>query len=75
MTIKIDNTSNIGSTRTPPVRLARGSRPGWRQTAVAFRAQVTTTVLAPPAPVAGRADHGLEQLTLFDTAPYLKGVK
>lgn len=74
MTITSDNTSNI-STCSTPARLARGSRPGWRQTAVAFRARVTTTVLTPSAPVAEQPGAGWEQLTLFDTAPYLKGVK
>ena len=64
MTITIDKTSSIINTCSSPARMARGSRPGWRQTAVAFRAQVTTTVFTAP-----------QQLTLFDTAPYLKGVK
>lgn len=74
MTITIDNTSII-STCSTPARMARGSRPGWRQTAVAFRARVTTTVFAQAIPVAEQPGAGWEQLTLFDTAPYVKGVK
>ena len=74
MTITIDNTRII-STCSTPARVARGSRPGWRQTAVAFRARVTTTAFAPPTAVAEQPGTGWEQLALFDTAPYLKGVK
>lgn len=66
--------SRTGATHEKPVRIGRGSRPLYGQTATHFRATVTTTTFTPPAePVA--SPEALEQLTLFDTAPYLKGVK
>lgn len=60
------------STFRAPVRLARGSRPGWRQTGERYRARVPATAAAPWA----RATAGEQpvQLALFDTTPYRKGV-
>lgn len=69
-----DPSSSITTTHEKPIRIGRGSRPLYGQTATRFRATVTTTTFTPPAePVA--SPEALEQLTLFDTAPYLKGVK
>lgn len=68
--MSITTDSNITAT---PVRISRGSRPGWRQTAVRFRAGVITSG-APSAPTAPTST-AFEQLTLFDTAAYAKGVK
>ena len=71
------HSSHRSTSSTTPIRISRGSRPGWGQTAVRFRAEVTTTTSASQA--ASPAEHalpaGCEQLTLFDTAPYAKGVK
>jgi hypothetical protein len=74
------HSSHSSASTTTPIRISRGSRPGWGQTAVRFRVEVTTTTFASSAPQAASPAEqalpaGCEQLTLFDTAPYAKGVK
>lgn len=74
------HSSHRSTSSTTPIRISRGSRPGWGQTAARFRAEVTTmTFASSTSQAASPAEHvlpaGCEQLTLFDTAPYAKGVK